>query len=95
MESSGSRLHCKRKRAGARTETVPVRGAAGGAAGGAARGAAGTVPEQRAQGALRPARAQRADTADAKRKQGEEPESERRSTLRNTNKAGTGPTHGV
>ena len=28
----------------------------------AARGAAGTVPEQRAQGALRPARAQRADS---------------------------------
>jgi len=28
---------------------------------------------------------------DAKRKQGEEPESERRSTRRNTNKAGTGP----
>ena len=39
-----------------------MRGAAGGAAGGAARGAAGTVPEQRAQGALRPARAQRADS---------------------------------
>jgi len=39
-----------------------VRGAAGGAAGGAARGAAGTVSEQRAQGALRPARAQRADS---------------------------------
>jgi len=37
--------------------TGPVRGAAGGAAGGAVRGAAGTVPEQRAQGALRPARA--------------------------------------
>jgi len=35
------------------TETVPVRGAAGGAAGGAARDAAGTVPEQR--GAGRPA----------------------------------------
>jgi len=42
--------------------TGPVRGSAGGAAGGAARGAAGTVLEQRAQGALRPARAQRADS---------------------------------
>ena len=67
--------------------TGPVRGAAGGAAGGAARGAAGTAPEQRAQGALRPARAQRADS---RRCKGEEQESERRRPRRNTpNKAGT------
>jgi len=41
-------------------------------------------------------RVRSAQTAgDAKRKQGEEPESECRSTRRNTNKAGTGPPHGV
>jgi len=50
------------------TETVRVRGGAGGASGGAARGAAGTVPEQRALGALRPARAQRADSRRCKTK---------------------------
>jgi len=53
----------------------------------AARGAAGTVPEQRAQGALRPARAQRAEQ---RRCNGEEQEIERRSSRRKTpNKAGT------
>jgi len=49
VEISGSCAHC----------WIPVRRATGGAAGGAARGAAGTVPEQRAQGALRPAPAAR------------------------------------
>jgi len=46
----------------------------------AARGAAGTVPEQRAQGALRPARAQRADSRGNARCNEEEQESERRSS---------------
>jgi len=52
------------------SQTVPVRGASsGGTAGGTQRrGAAGTVPEQRVQGALRPARAQRADRVNPQRR---------------------------
>jgi len=81
VESSGSRAHCKRgalkrSQCAVQQEELPE----------AQRAA------RRAQGALRPARARRADSiGDATEWQGEEPESERRSTRRNTNKAGTAP----
>jgi len=64
-----------------------VRGAAGGAVGGTVRGVVGTVPEQRAQDALRPARVQRADSrrGDANlSRRTRERESECRSTLDTT-----------
>ena len=85
----GSR-HADCKRGALRT--VPVRGAVGGAAGGAVRGAARTVPEQRAPGALRSARAQRADNrGDAKEKKTKRT---RRSTRRNTKQDGHPEQHG-
>ena len=63
-----------------------MRGVAGGADGGAVRSAAGTVSERRAQGALRPESAQRADSrGDAKR---EERRSAQRSDGRDTKQDG-------
>jgi len=87
VESSGSRAHCKcgalrRSQCAMQQEELPE----------AQRAARRGRSPSSGRWARCGRRVRSAQTAgDAKRKQGEDPESERCSTRRNTNKAGTGP----